>query len=426
MRQSPCPSTKVNAPLPDFLPFRGLRYAGVTDATAVAAPPYDVIDDDEREVLERADPHNAVRLILPQDESDATGGLDRYAAAAAMLSSWQHDGVLVVDDEPMFSAYQMTFDDPDGTRRTTTGVIGSMALPSKPGEGDVLPHERTLPKARSDRLALLRATRANLDPIWGLSLASGLTDAIGPLSNPITATDEHGAHHAMSPILDPGCAEMVRKLVASAPVVLADGHHRFETACTYRDERPDDDHGAAAIMTLIVELADEQLCVRPIHRLITDLDVPPAELRQRLVGAFDIEDVGANTPEGVDALTARMTEAAAIGFADSSGLALLRPKPDVIDARLAKLPAPLHDVDAARFDVAVKPEVEGATLGYRADAKTVAALAAKGKIDAAVLLRPVTVADIRAAAFAGVRMPEKTTFFHPKPRTGLVMRELDA
>jgi len=182
----------------------------------------------------------------------------------------------------------------------------------------------TLPKARSDRLALLRATRANLDPIWGLSLASGLTDAIGPLTSPVTATDEHGAHHAMSPIVDPACAEMVRKLVASAPVVLADGHHRFETACSYRDERPDDDRGAGSIMTLIVELADEQLCVRPIHRLITDIEVPAAELRHRLAGAFDIEDLGANTPAAVDALTARMTAAAAMGFADSSGLALLR------------------------------------------------------------------------------------------------------
>ena len=179
-------------------------------------------------------------------------------------------------------------------------------------------------------------------------------------------------------------------------------------------------------MTLIVELADEQLCVRPIHRLITGLQVSAAELRRSLEGAFEIEDVGANTPAAVDALTARMTDAAAMGLADSIGLALLRPRAKVIDARLAELPAPLHDVDAARFDVAIKPEVEGATLGYRDNAGTVAALAAKGTIDAAVLLRPVTVADIRAAAFAGVRMPEKTTFFHPKPRTGLVMRDLDA
>jgi uncharacterized protein (DUF1015 family) len=424
MRQSPRPSTKENTRVPEFLPFRGLRYAGSADRSAVTAPPYDVIDDDEHAALERKDPRNAVRLILPREDGGTT---DRYEVARAQLAAWQAEGTLTFDGEAAFYAYRMTFED-DGATRHTIGVIGALGLPDKAGEGDVLPHERTLPKARSDRLALLRATRANLDPIWGLSLAVGLTAAIGGLAVEARAVDDEGTLHELAVLRDPDQVETIRGLVAGAPVVLADGHHRFETACAYRAEQPGDP-GAAAIMTLVVELADEQLCVRPIHRLVHGLspdgagDVP---LRARLSEAFIVEDAGSNTPDAVHALVGRMHADGALGLVDAEGLAVLRPRDDVLDPRLAELPAPLHDVDSARFDVGARPVLGDATLGYRADAATVAALVDKGTADAAILLRPVSVATIRAAAFAGVRMPEKTTFFHPKPRTGMVFRTLDA
>jgi uncharacterized protein (DUF1015 family) len=419
MRQSPGPSTKVNTNVAEFLPFRGLRYAGAADLSAVTAPPYDVIDDDERAVLERKDPHNAVRLILPRDES----GMDRYEAARTQLAAWRNEGILTADDAAAFYAYRMTFEDDDGASRQTIGVLGALGLPPQPGEGDVLPHERTLPKARSDRLALLRATRANLDPIWALSLAGGLTAAIGDLAVETTAIDADGTRHELAVLRDTDRIDAIHRLVAGAPVVLADGHHRFETACAYRDEQPGDP-GATAIMTLVVELADEQLCVRPIHRLVHGL-APDGSIRERVAEAFMVDDAGTNTPDGVHALVGRMHTDGGLGLVDGDGLALLRPRDDVLAPRLAELPTPLHDVDAARFDVGARPVLGDATLGYRADAATVAALVDKGTADAAFLLRPVSVASIRAAAFAGVRMPEKTTFFHPKPRTGMVFRTLD-
>jgi uncharacterized protein (DUF1015 family) len=424
-------STKANRPVPEFLPFRGIRYApeaagpadGPTDVGPVAAPPYDVIDDDLRAVLEASHPRNAVRLILPRD---GERGRDRYEVAADCLDEWRRAGTLVLDDEPRFYLYEMLFEDEDGRYRRTHGAVGALGLPppgADPSVGGVLPHERTMTTAKSDRLSLLRATRANLDPIWVLSLTEGLSALLVPHQVPLIAycEDQEGVTHRLFPLTDAARVEAVSEAMAAAPVVLADGHHRFETACAYRDERVQaglDDPGAERIMAFAAELADDELCVRPIHRLLHGLHGTDA--RRALTGAFTVVEAGPNTPEGIVQLRARMRDDGALGLVDRSGLALLRPTLDVTD-----FDEILRDVDSVRFDTHVRPALPGATATFRSDAAAVAALVEKGAADAAVLLRPVTVAQIRAAAFAGVRMPEKTTFFSPKPRTGMVFRSLD-
>lgn len=407
--------------MPDLAPFRGLRYSNAADLSAVTAPPYDVIEEDEREALEASDPHNAVRLILPR----AGDHTDAYEAAAATLADWRAGGILVLDAEPTLTVYRMTATRPEGGEHHTIGVIGALALPAAPGVGDILPHERTLPKARSDRLALLRATRANVDPIWALSLATGLTALLADVPCPAVAIDAAGTRHEFGVIDDPATISKIGDLVATAPAVLADGHHRFETACNYRNEAPSTP-GVDAIMTLVVELADEQLDVHPIHRLVRGgTAVGPAALRTALGATCAIEDLGPNTADGVRALVARMAAGAALGLVDASGLALLVPDTTALAAALATEPGALHGVDAARFDAVVRPALGDATLAYRDDAETVAAVVRSGDADAAVLLRGVSVDEIRAAAAAGIRMPEKTTFFAPKPRTGMVFRSLD-
>ena len=402
------------APVPDFVPFRAIRYAagapGVpTDVTSTCSPPYDVIEPEDRAALLAADPRNVVRLILP----------DAYDEAAKTFAQWRRDGVLTVGTAPTFSVYRMTFTADDGARTTTTGVIGALAL----DEGGVLPHERTLPKAKSDRLELLRATRANFEPIWGISLAAGLTALLDTGGTPdARADDPDGVVHELFVVDDPERVAAIRAAVEGAGLVLADGHHRYETSCTYRDERGAGDAGAGSIMILVVELADEQLCVRAIHRLVHG--VADVDLRTAVSGSFSVHDAGPNTPAGVAALETAMHDRGGLGLVDGRGLALLEPLPALADA-MAALPPALHDVDSARFDAGVLPAIPGATLAYRNDARAVAAQVAKGAADAALLLRPVGVPTIRAAAAAGVRMPEKTTFFAPKPRTGMVMRGLD-
>lgn len=399
--------------MPAFHPFRGLRYRSLSDVSAVAAPPYDVIHDDERDVLEERDPHNAVRLILPRDD-----GGDRYANAAARLAAWRADATLAPDPAPAFYGYRMAFTDTHGHARVTHGVIGALALPDGgPGTGDILPHERTIPKHRSDRLNLLASTRTNLDPIWGLTPAP-VAHLVGePDADAQEAVDPAGVHHTAWAITDPERIDAIATAVAAAPLVLADGHHRFETACAYRADRPSDDAGAAAIMTLVVELAEDELWVAPIHRLV---DGAP-DLRRRLAHAFVVEPVAV----GVDRLEDAMAEAGALGFVDREGAALLHARPDVVAGPLDTEPPEARGTDAALFEAVVLPLLADATLEFRHDASALVAAVDRGDADAVILLRPVEVADIRAASYAGVRMPQKTTFFAPKPRTGLVFRSLD-
>lgn len=400
--------------MPELFPFRGVRYTGARDLSAVTAPPYDVIDEDDRAALERQDPHNAVQLILPRHEQPDDG----YERAAQALRDWMAAEVLARDPEPRLYAYRMTFETTQGEPRHTMGIIGALGLPTDPSTDDILPHERTLPKARSDRLALLRATRANLDPIWGLSLAEGLTAAIGPMEVVSHAVDANGTHHEIA-IVDPERVSQIQRIVQSAPVVIADGHHRYETARAFHAEYPDDP-GAARIMAFIVELTEDELCVRPIHRLVHG--VP--DLRTRLEGHVEVEACG-DGPDSIDALTARMHAEGALGFVDRQGVALLHLPNVATHEPFAEIPEVLHEIDAVCFDVGIRPGLGDVELTYRDDAATCAALVDKGTAEAAVLLEPVSVAQIRAAAIAGVRMPEKTTYFFPKPRTGMVFRQLD-
>ena len=402
--------------MPDFSPFPGVRYrpdavgARLEDLTA---PPYDVIDAEARARLEAAHPMNAVHLILPRDQEPG----DRYRRAAARLRDWTGQGVLAADPPRMY-LYRMAFTDAGGRARVTTGVVGALAL-SPPGEGDVLPHERTMPKPRGDRLELLRATRANLDPVWVLSMAPGLSELLARGDTPDRASciDADGVEHCLFPLPD-DVAARVTGTVGSAPVVIADGHHRFETALAFQEENP----GADRIMALVVELAPGQLNVRPIHRLL--IGAGP-DLRDRLARVATVTPVGPESPEALRALLARMDAEGSLGVVDGDGLALLELRLDVLGPDLEHLPAQLRDVDSARLEVALASIGSPEALDFHADPATVAAEVAKGRADAGVFLRAVSVAQIQAVAAAGERMPEKTTYFSPKPLTGMVFRPVD-
>lgn len=397
--------------VPEFLPFRGLRYTH-DDLTSVTAPPYDVIDDDERATLARRHEHNAVRLILPDGPTTS-----RYSDAADLFNTWRDAGVLAPDPSARFYGYRMDYRDDQGRARTTHGVLGALTLPDAAGTGDVLPHERTLPKAKSDRLALLSATRANLDPIWGLSGAAGLGDLVRSGRELGRCTDPLGVGHTISAIDDPEAIRALSAAVATSPVVLADGHHRFETAINYRDHQLAGgvgESGDRAILCLIVELAAQELWVQPIHRLLDGLP-PDLDLRAILAETARITDVGANTADGVARLIEAMGSGEGFGLVNERGLALV--VPDGSDG---------IDIDSERFERDVAPRLGDEVLvTYRDDVATVCALVEKGTRRAAVLLRPVTVGQIREAADARTRMAQKTTFFAPKPRTGMVFRSLD-
>jgi uncharacterized protein (DUF1015 family) len=408
--------------VPDFFAFSGLRYdcdAAGSGLDALAAPPYDVIDEELRAALEASAPHNAVRLLLPRDES--TDG-DRYDRAAAALAAWEASGVLHRDTTPRLYPYRMHFRGPHGEARHTRGVIGALQLPEA-GDPSVLPHERTVAKAKSDRLALLRATRANVDPIWGLSLAAGLTELLEPDTVLATCTDADGNTHELGAIDDPERIARISAMVGGAPVVLADGHHRFETACAYRDElrAAGRDVGEAdRIMMFVVELVDDELDIEPIHRL---LDLPAdLDLLGRLADAFDVTEVGEYSPAAIDSLLDRMARERGLGIVVDSTLHIAVARADVRDAALADENPTVAATDAAVVEALVKPRLPEATWRYWHDAAGVAAQVDKGAAIAAILCSPVSVAQTRAAALDGARMPQKTTFFTPKPLSGMVYR----
>jgi uncharacterized protein (DUF1015 family) len=264
--------------------------------------------------------------------------------------------------------------------------------------------------------------RVNVDPIWGLSLASGLTALTEPATPLGSCRDDDGVVHELGAIDDPSAQAAITELVASAPLVLADGHHRFETALNYRNElraAGRDAGGAGAIMTFVVELVDDELCIEPIHRLV---DLPAGvDLRARLADAFTIRDVSDN----VDALEDQMCAEGALGIVDERGFALAIPDASARAHALAGEHDAVAHTDAAVVEALVVPRLPEATWQYRADAHSVAALVDKRAATAAILCSPVSVAQTRAAAIDRVRMPQKTTFFWPKPRTGMVFRTLD-
>jgi uncharacterized protein (DUF1015 family) len=410
--------------LPEFSAFAGLRYdcdAAGAQLEALTAPPYDVIDEEKRAALESATRHNAVRLLLPRDEH--TDG-DRYARAADALSAWEQSGALAIDAAPRFYSYRMQFRGPHGEPRHTRGVIGALTLP-EPGDPSVLPHERTAAKAKSDRLALLRATRANVDPIWGLSLAPGLTAHLEPDNELARCVDVDGVIHELGAIDDPARIADISARIASTPVVLADGHHRFETACAYRDElraAGEEVGGAGAIMMLMVELVEDELDIEPIHRL---LDLPAGiDLRARLADAFDVVPLGTYATDKIENLARRMADAHGLGIVDDAGLALAIPNADLRASALANEDPAVASTDAAVVEALVAPRLPEATWRYWHDASGVAAQVDKGTASAAILCSPVSVAQTRAAATSRARMPQKTTFFTPKPLSGMVYRKL--
>lgn len=370
--------------MPRFEPFRGLRYATGPDLANLVCPPYDVIDEAERAALVKLDSRNAVHIELP------VGG-DAYGQAAEVLADWRESGALV-EDEPSIYAYRMT--PPESA--PTYGYLGALGVTDADG---LLPHERTTPKAKSDRLDLLRATRLNTSPIWALSLARGLSDIYQPTGAPIAhATDSAGVLHELFAV-PPSKAAAVAAAVASAPAAVADGHHRWETTRNYLRENPDDT-GADRILALVVELAPERLEVRPIHRLMASLP-DGVDLSSRLNQWF----------EPVDPAVAEIVLVTATGEISLRALPVTRE-------------AAAHDADAERLQVALDAlGVDDVT--YPHDPGVVRDEVSAGRAVAGVLLRPVSVDVISAAARAAERFPPKTTFFWPKPLTGFVYRSLD-
>lgn len=393
--------------VPRFEPFPALRYAAGHRLDDVAAPPYDVLSTADVERLAAQHPHNIVRVDVPGPDHDPA----RYERAATTLQAWERDAILVPDTSPSFTIYRMHFTSESGQERTTVGVIGALEVVDE-GAGGVLPHERTTPKATTDRLDLTRATRANLSPVWGLSLTPGLTELLVDAGEPLgSCVDEQGVIHVVERITEPGRLAAISRAVAANPVLIADGHHRYAISRAYRDERRSGD-GAGPwdlVLCYVGELVESQLSIDAIHRLYGAISSD--DLDAALDGCFRRSPAGVVTPSTTAEMIAR--GALCQVAADGTGW-WLEPRDGAFDG--------VRSLDGAWLEHALAHVPHDVT--YQHGVAQVVDRVAGGELTAGVLIRPTGIAEIRRTATEGLLMPPKSTFFTPKLRTGLVVRTL--
>ncbi|MGH3340988.1 MAG: DUF1015 domain-containing protein, partial [Propionibacteriaceae bacterium] len=307
--------------MPRFEPFAAIRYT-TDDLASVIAPPYDVLSDADVDAFEAKSIHNVVRIDVPR------GGKDRYDVAAKTMRAWLEEGVLVPDSEPSFTIYRMRFTDSAGTPRDISGVLGGLEVVDLEA-GGVLPHERTTAAASTDRLDLTRATAANLSPVWGLSLATGLTDLLAEPGEPLGAVTEEGVEHVVERVTDQQRMAAIQDKLDADDVLIADGHHRYGVSRNYRDEIREatgrTTTPAELTLAFINELIEEQLSVEAIHRLYSDID--PTDLATALARSFELIPTHRPSPE----ILAAMASEGFLVLFTSDGSWRLKAKPGRFD-----------------------------------------------------------------------------------------------
>ncbi|QOV39291.1 DUF1015 domain-containing protein [Streptomyces ferrugineus] len=414
----------------ELTPFRGLRYDPdrVGSLAAVTSPPYDVVvRPDGLLHLESADPHNIVRLILPQAATPDA----RNEQAAKTLGRWLSDGVLTADPEPCLYVYEQR----DGEGMLQRGVIGALRL-SEPSEGLVLPHEDVMPHVVADRAALMRATSANLEPLLltyrGNGSAADTTAVIErTVARPplLSTTTEDGFSHRLWSIDDPAELARVQSDLTRHQALIADGHHRWATYLRLRAE-----HGSPSPwdygLVLLVDTARYPLRVRAIHRLLHDLPVPDA--LAALDGLFRVRRLKVPLAEALETLADATCSGNAYLLAGDGAFHLVDQPDEALLTRTvpADRPAAWRTLDATVLHATLLahvwhiPEDDPARIAYIHDT---AATVTKAERDGgtAVLMHPVREDVVRDLARQGVTMPRKSTSFGPKPASGLVLRALD-
>jgi uncharacterized protein (DUF1015 family) len=412
----------------DVEPLRALHYdlAKAGPLGDVAAPPYDVIDADQRAALLARSPHNVVEIDLPSGEHP-------YAHAAELFEAWQRSGVLVRDSEPAMWALEQLYSGPDGAPRVRRGFFARVRVEDY-GPGRIRPHERTHPGPREDRLRLTRATRANLSPIFSLYSDPGATAwnalaAARPHDPWGEFEDGDGTLHRVWRVGDPGAIETVSATLADAELLIADGHHRYETSRVYAEEiGGEGDH--RYVLMCLVALEDPGLTVFPTHRLVGGLD---AARREALAEAIE-RDFVATAVARDRVAPAPGSGPLVLGYADSQRTLRLELRDQSIaDAALADMPQAYRRLDTGVLEALLLKGALGLDdedishmhdFGYARDAAQALELVDAGTFDVAFLLRPTPVEQVREIAAAGVNMPPKSTYFFPKVPTGLVINPL--
>jgi uncharacterized protein (DUF1015 family) len=419
-------------------PFAALHFdadrAGSLDR--VIAPPYDLIDSTLQEELYARSPRNVVRLELSRAS-------DPYADAAATLEHWRADGTLVRWPRPALYFYTQDFDHA-GRRLLRSGLIARVRL-EEFTTGRILPHERTFPKAKEDRLRLLQSTRTNISSIFGLyasgdaELANLLVQVARRAPN-LSATDDRGVANAIRVIDQPEEIAIVQRALEVPRILIADGHHRYETALEYRRRQRGIGSVATAqpfdyAMMTLVAFDDPGLLILPTHRLVRRIGAEArAAFAERLTEDFAIEEF-TNRDRFLAALAACGRGAIGVALKGDNRLRIVTLRAaSALTAALPDAPIVVRELDVSILHALIFDRICGITaeavrtggyLEYTIDARGALAEVTAGNADGAFLMNPPTVEDIARVSGAGATMPEKSTYFFPKLVTGLVMNPLE-
>ena len=434
--------------MPDIQAFRGIRYdlGHVGSLSDVVAPPYDVIGPELQTELYKKHPCNVIRLILNRKEPDDDEANNSYVRAHRFLKNWRKEGVLFTEADPALYVYHQEFSLGSETV-TRRGFMGR--VPADPfGQGLVFPHEQTMKGPKVDRLMLTAVCKANLSQIFGLfpdetnEVQAVLETAVATIT-PIEATDHLGVVHRLWPVTDVSTIASVSKLMGPKPIFIADGHHRYETACNYREQVRDSgalskDHPANYVLMNCVAMQDPGLCVLPTHRLFPEMPrLTGPELAEKLGNLFTVRSVG----EGPQAAHEAWED---VETTDRQDTLALYTQPDsqwqivqLSDSgkqKMAQEVANDHCDEWRGLGVSILHRLIVETLldtpnpakpTYVHQVEEVVDGLGTGRFPLAALVMPATVNDIRTVSMAGERMPAKSTYFYPKLLSGLVINSLE-
>lgn len=417
-------------------PFKGIRYnQSKVQLEKVVAPPYDVISPEQQNGFYEASSQNVIRLILGREE-------DRYASAAQHLKNWLDEDILLIEDKPSVYLLTQTFIDNEKKTITRKGFIGACEL-IELDKGVVLPHEKTLSKPKADRFNLMKATQANFSQIFGLYGDPGhrIDDVANNImkQEPIISVDFEGVKNTLWKIERTEDIEFISGAMADKQILIADGHHRYETALAYRDLRKKDNPGHSGkesynyVMMFFANMYDPGLVIYPTHRVLHSLqNFDASTLLEELKKSYTIETMG--SPSELRKKLAAV-ERYAFGYVAPGSYHLVYLKhPDAAQELLpADMPAEVKALDVALLhthiignilNISVEAQEQKLYLDYVKDFDETVNAVENKKVQAAFLMNPTPIDQVRSVAGAGYTMPQKSTYFFPKLVSGLVMNPL--
>ncbi len=409
--------------MPDLGPFRGVRYARSQELSDIVCPPFDVISEEAQKKLHERHPHNAVRIELPFSETHDPD--DRYRKAAVQFDSWLEDGVLVADEQPCLYVYRQDFTR-NGVPKRVTGVIGALRLQELGEESGILPHERTMPGPIEDRLALLRACPVNISPIYAIYRGKGelapFLDSLTQRPPEARLQDESGTLHRMWVVRAAAEIEVLSAAVRPGPLVIADGHHRYETALEYAKESGGSTE-ASAVMCFCADADVEDLNVLPYHRAF-QASVSGGAVRTRLIENFAAKELDRAVAERVFEHSA--ADHAFLVIVPGSEL-LLEVDEELVARTLGDQPQAWRCLDVVALHEAILPRLlpEGIdAMRFSSEEPEIRRLVAEDSFTFGVLMKPLEAVAVVEVAREAKRMPQKASYFWPKAVTGLVFHPL--